>query len=152
MQSINGETLDQKLKNIVSTSWGYNTDLHKTFSVILTHAKRTNASAEDMPGMILILSDMEFDSATQNSTATAMEDIEQQYNDAGYEVPRIVFWNLNARKGNVPVTFDKKGTALISGFSPSIMKSVLDDSEEFTPHSIMMTTVSDERYDCVNID
>jgi hypothetical protein len=62
-------------------------------------------------------------------------------------MPRIVFWNLNAAD-NVPVKFDKSGTALVSGFSPAIVKSVLSaDLEEFSPETIMLKTIMDHKYD-----
>jgi hypothetical protein len=53
-----------------------------------------------------------------------VEMIRQDYERAGYEAPAVIFWNINAH-GNVPVSFDETGTALVAGFSPSIMKSVL---------------------------
>ena len=77
---------------------------------------------------------------------SAMKMIERKYEKAGYNVPKIVFWNLNA-KDNVPVKFNKNGTALVSGFSPSICKAVLAaDLEDFTPRSIMLKAVMNDRY------
>jgi hypothetical protein len=62
-------------------------------------------------------------------------------------MPKIVFWNLNYGYGNVPVKFDSRNTAHVSGFSPSIMKSVLaNDLEDFTPYNVMLKTLMDERY------
>jgi hypothetical protein len=76
-----------------------------------------------------------------------MQMIERKFVEAGYTVPRVVFWNLNAYD-NVPVKFDKRGTALVSGFSPAVAKGVLSgDLEDFTPESIMLKTVMVERYD-----
>ena len=55
-------------------------------------------------------------------------------------------WNLNAYD-NVPAKYDESGVALISGFSPAIMKSVLGgDMEQFTPEAIMMKTIMVDRY------
>ena len=72
--------------------------------------------------------------------------IERKYEAAGYAVPQIVFWNLNA-SDNVPVKAHKNGAALVSGFSPSIMKALLAaDMDEFTPHGIMLKTVMNPRY------
>jgi hypothetical protein len=73
--------------------------------------------------------------------------IARKYNEAGYEMPKVVFWNLNAAYGNAPVKFDKRGTALVSGFSPSIVKPLLaGDLEDFTPESAMMKVIMDDRY------
>ena len=78
-----------------------------------------------------------------------MQSIRRQYSEAGFTLPRVVFWNLNARPGNVPVTFNEAGVALISGFSPSIMQVLLDSPENFTPESIMRILVDRERYNNV---
>ena len=73
--------------------------------------------------------------------------IKRKYKDAGYEAPAIVFWNLNAAD-NVPVKYDQRGAALVSGFSPSIVKAVLSaDTDQFTPEGIMMKTIMVPRYD-----
>ena len=77
---------------------------------------------------------------------SAMEMIERKYKAAGYTVPQVVFWNLNS-SDNVPVASDKSGAALVSGFSPSIMKAILAaDMAEFTPEGIMLKTVMSDRY------
>jgi hypothetical protein len=76
-----------------------------------------------------------------------MEMIVRKYEAAGYTAPKVVFWNLNAGD-NVPVKSDKSGAALVSGFSPAIMASLLGaDVEQFTPEGIMMKTVMIPRYD-----
>jgi hypothetical protein len=77
---------------------------------------------------------------------SALQMIERKYAAAGYEVPKVVFWNLNA-SDNAPVKFDESGTALVSGFSPAIVKPLLSGNlEEFTPESIMLKTVMVDRY------
>jgi hypothetical protein len=73
--------------------------------------------------------------------------IERKFEAAGYALPKVVFWNLNAGN-NVPVKFDKKGTALVSGFSPAIAASILGaDPDAFTPEAIMLKAVMNSRYD-----
>ena len=99
-----------------------------------------------MPAVLLILSDMNFDQCARYDDS-AMEMIERKFSEAGYSVPQIVFWNLNSND-HVPVKADKSGTALVSGFSPSIVKSILSaDMEEFTPYGIMMSTIMSPKYD-----
>jgi hypothetical protein len=109
-------------------------------------SKANNISEKHMPKTLLILSDMQFDQCTEFDD-TAFKMIKRKYKKAGYKVPNIVFWNLNAYD-NVPVKFDKQGVALISGFSPSIVKSVLSGNiEQLTPESIMLSTIMIPRYD-----
>ena len=99
-----------------------------------------------MPKMVLILSDMQFNQCVEFDDS-AMQMIERSYTAAGYEVPKVVFWNLNAAYGNTPVKFDKSGAALVSGFSPAVVKPLLSgDLDGFTPESVMMKTIMEDRY------
>lgn len=139
-------TLSEKLYQMKRSDWGYNTDLHKAFDEILRVATQNKVAAEDMPETLLILSDMQFDECS-NFDDSAHQMIERKFETAGYKMPGIVFWNLRSTD-NTPVRFDKRGTALVSGFSPSIMKSVLAaDMDNMTPEGIMLTTISNTRYD-----
>jgi hypothetical protein len=136
-------TVTQKVQQMVQSSWAMNTNLHKAMELILSTAKNGNVAPNDMPQTLLILSDMQIDGCVAHDDS-AMQMIERKYAEAGYEVPKVVFWNLNAA-GNVPVKFDKNGTALVSGFSPSILRSILS-GKEFTPEAIMLETIMSDRY------
>jgi hypothetical protein len=136
----------QKVNQMVSSNWGMNTDLVKAMDKILKTAKDGQVPQEEMPEMLLIMSDMQFDQCARFDDS-AMKMIARKYEAAGYELPKIVFWNLNAAD-NVPVKYDTTGVALISGFSPQIMVAVLGgDTEKFTPESIMMKALMVPRYD-----
>jgi len=98
-----------------------------------------------MPQTLLIMSDMQFDACVKQDDS-AIEMIRNKYEEAGYQMPNVVFWNLNARD-NVPVKFNEQGVALVSGFSPSILKAVLSgDMKNLTPVGVMMKTLMVERY------
>ena len=136
----------QKIEQMVRSAWEMNTNLNAAIQKILDVAKAGRVAPEDMPKVLLILSDMQFDYCARHDDS-AMQMIARKYEEAGYEMPKIVFWNLNAAD-NVPVSFNKNGVALVSGFSPTIVKSVLAaDLEEFTPEAIMRKTIMSERYD-----
>jgi hypothetical protein len=138
--------INQKIDQMVQSAWGMNTDLNKAFAKILDVAVKGNVAQEDMPAMVLILSDMQFDSCV-NHDDSAIQMIARKYEEAGYTLPKVVFWNLNASYGNTPVKFDKSGTALVSGFSPAVVKPLLaGDLETFTPESVMLKTIMDDRY------
>ena len=79
---------------------------------------------------------------------TAIEMMKTKYDNAGYEMPGIVFWNVNGRMGNVPTKADTENTALVSGFSPAILTSVLG-GELPTPLEVMFQTLNNERYECI---
>jgi hypothetical protein len=148
MEHLKG-TLSQKMKQMEKAHWDMNTNLHAAFDEILKVAIKGNVAEKDMPQMMLILSDMQFDQCTRYDDS-AMQMIKRKYNDAGYNVPKIVFWNVSMygkADGNTPVRFDERGTAHISGFSPAIMKSVLaNDLEDFTPYNVMVKALMVDRY------
>jgi hypothetical protein len=146
IEKLSGDIL-QKVKSMVQNrDWGMNTNLHAAFESMLKMAVENSVSKEDMPEILLIFSDMQFDYCAKFDDS-AMEMIKRKYEDAGYNVPQIVFWNLNS-SDNVPVKFNQKGTALVSGFSPAIMKAILAANfEDFTPENIMLSTIMNERYD-----
>jgi hypothetical protein len=137
--------INEKIDQMVSTDWGMSTNLHAAFNVILKTAVDNSVAPADMPATLIIFSDMQFNACVQNDDS-AMEMIERKFEAAGYALPKVVFWNLNAGS-NVPVKFDKKGTALVSGFSPAIAASVLGaDPDAFTPEAIMLKAVMIDRY------
>ena len=142
---LKGNILD-KVKQMVTSKWEMSTNLHLAFHKILDVAVSGKVPQSEMPEVLLILSDMQFDSCARYDDS-AMEMIARQYTEAGYNVPNIVFWNLNAHD-NVPVKYDTRGAALVSGFSPSIVKAVLQaEMDNFTPEAIMMQTIMNPRYD-----
>lgn len=144
IQTLKGDLL-QKLHQLRRADWDMSTNLHAVFDQILNLALKNNAPQADMPETVLLLSDMQFNSCVHNDDS-AMEMIQRKYEEAGYAVPKVIFWNLNASFANVPVAHDKSGAALVSGFSPSIMTAILA-SEDFSPAAIMLKAIMNPRYD-----
>jgi len=137
--------INQKIDQMIRSKWEMNTNLHAAFDLVLKVAKMNKVPQSEMPEAILILSDMQFDQCVRYDDS-AIEMIERKYNEAGYAMPKVVFWCLNAY-ANAAVKFDTKGTALVSGFSPAIAKSVLaNDLEDFTPENVMLKTILKDRY------
>ena len=143
-QYLKGD-LYKRCIQLARSGHGYNTDLEAVFRVLLQKAVEFRVKPEEMPTKILIISDMEFDQAVQRDQS-AIRMIRTRYENAGYEVPGVIFWNVKGRMGNVPVRSNDKGTALVSGFSPSILKAILAGGGGFTPQSIMMETIMSDRY------
>ena len=141
--------LKERLNKLRKSDWGMSTDLEAVFNLILNQAKTYNIPQDKMPTKIMILSDMQFNQATRSGLGSQSM-IESMYEVAGYKKPDIIYWNLNASGSNFPVEFNKNGTALVSGFSPSILKPLLS-GKNMTPESIMMDTVNDERYSLITI-
>lgn len=138
-------TLRQMEAQVRGAEWGYNTNLERAMRVLLAHCKQNQVKKVDLPEYLMIMSDMQFDQATGGMSVTAMDMIRAEFAAAGYDVPKVVFWNINAH-GNTPATFNEAGVALVSGFSPAIVRSVLA-AKTFTPYDVMMETIGSERYD-----
>lgn len=134
-----------------------NTDIEKTFDLLLKTAVNNHLKQEDLPKNILIISDMEFDGATtarwqfgynQGSFATGMktlfEEIADKYKAHGYVLPRLVFWNVNSRSNTVPLQENEMGVALVSGFSPTIATMVF--SGKLDPEEVLIDKLNSDRY------
>ena len=147
MQTIIGDTIVDKIKNLSKADWGYNTDLIAVFKSILKAAKADSVAPEDMPEKIFIISDMQFDQACNSNTRTNFEQIKKNYAKYNYKMPDLIFWNVNG-SANVPMTIHDTGTCLVSGCSPSILSAVLS-GEVISPIDILKQAVYTERYDLI---
>lgn len=153
IEVLKGDILS-KYAQMQRSHWMMNTNLMGAFTEIFRVARDHGVADQDMPKILLILSDMEFDSCVNGADRRGMVAIRDMYAKAGYTLPSVVFWNLAGRAGNSPVRHDEHGTAMVSGFSPAIMKSILAakeiKAETFTPETVMETTISNPRYDVID--
>lgn len=154
---ILGGTLSERYNQLSRAEWGMSTNLESVFKVILSKAIASKVVETEMPTMVLILSDMEFNSATNsyrstsNWNPTAQEMIRKMYEESGYKMPNIVYWNIQSRgDNNKPVQFDTNGTALVSGFSPALLTNLLA-GKDMTPYSMMMSVIDSERYSVITV-
>ena len=146
MQYLKG-SLYERIRQLQRAEWGMNTNLDAVYTLILNKAVENKISEDEMPTKILIISDMEFDAC---ANLTALDMIRKKYENAGYKMPEIIFWNVNGRLGNIPANFKTNGVGLVSGFSPSILKSILAGKID-TPESLMLRTVMSDRYEPITI-
>jgi hypothetical protein len=149
-QKLKGSNLYEKWQNMDKNNWGGSTNLQSAFDMILRSAVMNKVAQKDMPSVLYIVSDMEFNHACTSNSKTNFEVMAQEYQAAGYELPRVVWWNVASRNDNFPIRADDTGTALVSGCSPSILKSLLG-AVTFDPLSIVYETVSKPRYDRVKV-
>lgn len=142
-------TLNDKLYQIKNNlDVGYSTNLMATLDLILTASKAMGVRQEEMPKVLLFLSDMQFNDALSTEwNESLLGTIRSKYTAAGYDMPAIVFWNL-VSYGNVPSLGTEAGVMMISGFSPSILKAVLSANfDRITPERLMLDVVLNPRYD-----
>lgn len=151
--SLDGRTLLDNIRIASNHSEMTNTNIEAVFDLILDTAIRTNCKQEDIPQNILILSDMEFDTATRgchsfaSPSKTLFDKIRRRWENAGYKIPRLVFWNICSRTGAIPMKENDLGVALVSGFSPSVCKMVLTNERD--PYKALLETIMNPRYDAV---
>lgn len=145
LQTIAGSTIGKRIENLSRANWDMNTDLIAVFKTILSAAEKNSVASEDMPQKLIIVSDMQFDRCCSSNKRTNFEQIQKLYRKAGYEMPQLVFWNVNSHS-NVPITSHDTGTCLVSGCSPSILKTVLTGGT-LSPVDIMNDAVYNNRYD-----
>jgi|SaaInlStandDraft_7_1057024.scaffolds.fasta_scaffold00586_10 hypothetical protein len=122
---VKGETLHQMVNNIKHIEWGMSTNIEKVFRLILDSGKMFNLTQEQMPLKIIIYTDMEFNQATRNDTN--YEIIKQLYEENGYQLPKIIFWNLRASSKAFPIKGSTPNTALLSGYSAELLKGIMED-------------------------
>lgn len=127
-----------------------NTNIQKVFDLLLLTAINNRMSQEDLPANILIISDMEFDSCTygQRISKTLFENIEKRWNDAGYKMPKLIFWNVNSRTGAIPVIENELGVTLMSGFSVNLVKMAMGN--QLDPMDQLKEILNGERYSFVD--
>lgn len=146
-QLIRTEGVDfcDKVNRIYQTNLCENTNIEATFDLILNTAIENNLSSDELPENIIVISDMEFDAARSWHTApaeTLMEGIERKWNRTGYKMPKLIFWNVNARNDRIPMK-DKNGITFVSGASPVIYEMIMSGKSSM---DLMFDKLNSERY------
>ncbi len=143
-----GNNLKEKWDNLDDGGWDSNTNLQASLDLILKTVVDNKVKQKDMPSTLFIISDMQFDVASSSNDKTNFEVMKEKFERAGYQLPKVVWWQVDSRQNNVPVTFSDAGVALVSGSHPSILKKICT-TEFLTPLGLMLNTIMDKRYDSV---
>lgn len=153
-----GKNLKEKLKIVNSAHVGANTNIEAVFDLILTTAVNKHMEQSELPANTLIISDMEFEGCTcgnaskgqygyyrySSLSSRLFDEISKRYQNAGYRMPRLIFWNVASRTGTIPVKENDMGVALVSGFSVNIAKMVMSD--RLDPYECLLEAINAERY------
>lgn len=147
MIEVKGADFVDKVRNTMKAPWGGSTNIEATFDLLLNTAIKNNCNQSELPQNVLIISDMEFDCCVSsrnygNYYSTLMEKIEAKWNEHGYKMPNLVFWNCNARNDNIPMK-NKNGITFVSGSSPVIFQMVMSGK---TAEQLMLDKLLSERY------
>ena len=144
---IKGKDIFEKVKYAMSFNECSNTNIEKTFDLILNTAVKNRLKQKDMPSRLIIISDMEFDSAASDASKTNFENAKAKFRMRGFKLPQLVYWNVNSINRQQPVKMNDRGTILVSGMSPQIFAMLKDD--KLDPYSFMMSVLSSARYERV---
>jgi len=147
--TIKGNNLREKIKFIQNDDWGLNTNLEAAFDLVLKTAVKYKTKKEDMPTSIVVISDMEIDECTDDSWLF-YDQTKAKYEANGYEIPNVVFWNVNSRNDTYHASFDRKGVQLVSGQSPSVFKNLVT-GVSLSPYEYMLSVLNTPRYDSIQI-
>lgn len=147
VQFEEGDNLIDKYNTLSRVGLYENTDLQAVFQLILNAAKEYKLPKKEMPKKVLIISDMQFNTCAKG---TNLDGIKAQYNESKYKLPEIVFWNVNGTYKDTPARDKETGVALVSGYSPSILKFILA-GKIVNPTEMMLDVLNDERYRLVQV-
>ena len=147
---LKGETLAQKIGSIDMNDWNGNTDLKAAFNLVLDIAEKNDVPPEEMPKSLIVISDMEIDFCG-NKEWTFYDKVSAKFRKAGYEIPNIIFWNVNSRHDIFHADSKRKGVQLCSGQSAAVFKQMMA-CVGMTPVEAMAKTINSERYEPITVE
>ena len=148
---LKGATITEKVRFINESNWGMNTDLEAALLKILDVAIENKCSQEEMPKSLIIISDMEIDGCTDQKHGEQFYDyVSRVYEERGYKIPNVVFWNVDSRHDIFLADKSRKGVQLVSGQSASTFKHLIGCIDK-TPVEMMYFVLNSERYQAITI-
>lgn len=160
---IEGVDFCDKVSRMLGAKWGGNTNIEAAFDLMLNTAIRNHCSQDEIPKNLIVISDMEFDSCVTSgpvsrdrwggygnrlsnaSRETLFESMKKKWAKYGYQMPKLTFWNVDARSNNIPMKDD--GTvSYVSGMSPVLYEQIM---KGLTAYDLMMDKLNSERYACI---
>lgn len=141
---LKGKTFADRLQYAASFNEVADTNLEAVFDLILVTALRNRLPQRELPETLYLISDMEFNACVKNAGATNFENAKAAFEAHGYRLPRIVFWNVQSRNAQQPVTQNEQGVALVSGCTPRIFGML--QKGDLSPMGYMLETLGAERY------
>lgn len=141
---IKGKDIYEKVRYCHQFNEVANTNIQRVFELILKTAVKNRVPQKDMPAKIFIISDMEFDYCTEDCSLTNFEYAQRLFEEHGYQLPEVMFWNVASRNQQQPVKINDQGVALVSGCNPRIFSML--KAGILSPYAFMMDVLGSERY------
>ncbi len=149
IQVLKGETLAQKIGSINMNDWAGNTNLYAAFMNVLDIAVRNHVNAEEMPKSLIVISDMEIDWCGDRDWSF-YDLMTEKFRENGYQIPNVVFWNVNSRHDVFHADRSRTGVQLVSGQSAAVFKQVMQ-CVGLTPVEAMEKVINSERYEAIAV-
>lgn len=158
---VQGIDFCDKVSRMQQADWGGSTNIEAAFDLLLSTAIKNHCTQEDLPKNLIVISDMEFNSCVTTGLPSAyrwgydltppnetlFESMKQKWANYGYDLPRLVFWNCQARQNNIPI-IDKENVSYVSGMSPSIFEMIMTGK---TGLDLILEKLDSERYSRVKV-
>lgn len=161
---VEGDSFLDNLRLTFNAEWGGSTDLNKACEALLQFAKDNNVPQKDMPTRLIVISDMEIDRAVghysyvygrgyhKKTDILHVDELRAMYEQAGYKMPQVIYWNVESRHNHFQTRSDIPGTMLASGSSPRVFEAVMAMKDyEATPYDAMLEVLNGERYSAVQV-
>lgn len=148
---IEGNTITEKVRFIEKAHWGVSTDLEAALLRILAVAVDNHCSQDEMPKALVIISDMEINCCTNQKHREQFYDYAARiYQESGYTIPNVIFWNVNSRHDVFLADKNRKGVQLVSGQSASTFNNLVQCIDK-TPIERMNEVLNSPRYQPITI-
>ena len=150
---IKGKDIYEKVRYCHQFNEVANTNIQRVFELILKTAVKNRVPQKDMPAKIFIISDMEFDYCTEDCSLKQVdlsqitlrfEYAQRLFEEHGYQLPEVMFWNVASRNQQQPVKINDQGVALVSGCNPRIFSML--KAGILSPYAFMVDVLGSERY------
>lgn len=134
---LTGSNLAEQVHCLKSAHWGGSTNMESVFNLILQNAVSANLTQNEMVKTLFIFTDMQFNECTRGQEESVFENAIKNFNNHGYQLPKIVCWNLRTSNSkSLPVQKTENNFVMLSGFSSELLKCILTGTE-FTPILMM---------------
>ncbi len=147
---LKGETLRDKLIEILSQKPGFSTNLEAAFELVLKVAIAADLDQEDLPSRIVVISDNEINRLSSQTRWMFVDEMKIRFEMAGYQMPSLVLWNVESRENTFHALYDEENVQMCSGQSVSVFRSLID-TLQMTPYEYMIHVLNNPRYDCITV-
>ncbi len=148
--TVTGATVCDRVRNMVNADWAGSTDLDAAFRVVLETAVNNRIAAKDLPKALVIISDMQINGCVRAS-GTFYDDWRRKFANYGYDIPNVIFWNVNSQSDTFHADANRKGVQLLSGHSATTFKTLLANLDK-TPYEAMLATILSDRYAQISVE